>query len=407
VPSRIVREFSKITMSAEQDHSEKHDNWGQKGTRMLISLACLFVVLAGMKQAANVLVPIVYAFFLAVLSFPLLRWLVKKGVPSPIALGITMLVNLGVLAGIITLAVRLLMSFNKDLPRYLRGLQTTMNEFAGWLQDKGVADAKAAIDSLFDWNQLISYATQQDVVKSLGAMLGSTFGTVATFLAGLIMVLILMMFVLMEAQGTERRLVAVRQAGGPDLGGLLRSATDIQKYLGVKTLISALTGVLAGVWCWFLDLQYPLLWAILAFVFNYIPAVGSSAASIPAIVEALVQHGSGAAIGVALGYGLVNFSLDNFVQPQLLGNRFGISALVVVLSVIFWGWLWGPLGMFLAVPLTMVIKVLLDNNEEFRWISIAMAQKKIRRGEVEVVGYDIDDGELLGAGASTEIPGRK
>jgi len=373
---------------------------------MLISLACLFVVLAGTKQAAGVLVPIVYAFFLAVLSFPLLRWLVKKRIPSPIALGLTMLVNLSVLAGIITLAVRLLMSFNKDLPRYLRGLQTTLNEFAGWLQDKGVTDAKAAIDSLFDWNQLISYVTQQDIVQSLGSML-STFGTVATFLAGLIMVLILMMFVLMEAQGTERRLVAVRQAGGPDLSGLLRSATDIQKYLGVKTLISALTGVLAGVWCWFLDLQYPLLWAILAFVFNYIPAVGSSAASIPAIVEALVQHGSGAAIGVAIGYGLVNFSLDNFVQPQLLGNRFGISALVVVLSVIFWGWLWGPLGMFLAVPLTMVIKVLLDNNEEFRWISIAMSQKKIRRGEVEVVGYDIVDDEILGAGASTEMPGSR
>jgi AI-2 transport protein TqsA len=393
-------------MTTDQEHTEKHDNWGQKGTRMLISLACLFVVLAGMKQAAGVLVPIVYAFFLAVLSFPLLRWLVKKRIPSPIALGLTMLVNLSVLAGIITLAVRLLMSFNKDLPRYLRGLQTTLNEFAGWLQDKGVTDAKAAIDSLFDWNQLISYVTQQDIVQSLGSML-STFGTVATFLAGLIMVLILMMFVLMEAQGTERRLVAVRQAGGPDLSGLLRSATDIQKYLGVKTLISALTGVLAGVWCWFLDLQYPLLWAILAFVFNYIPAVGSSAASIPAIVEALVQHGSGAAIGVAIGYGLVNFSLDNFVQPQLLGNRFGISALVVVLSVIFWGWLWGPLGMFLAVPLTMVIKVLLDNNEEFRWISIAMAQKKIRRGEVEVVGYDIVDDEILGAGASTEIPGSR
>jgi predicted PurR-regulated permease PerM len=95
------------------------------------------------------------------------------------------------------------------------------------------------------------------------------------------------------------------------------------------------------------------------------------------------------------------------VQPTLLGNRFGISALVVVLSVIFWGWLWGPLGMFLAVPLTMVFKVLLDNNTEFRWISVAMAQKKIRRGEVEVVGCDLPEGEIIGGGASTEHPGRE
>jgi predicted PurR-regulated permease PerM len=282
-----------------------------------------------------------------------------------------------------------------------------MNEFAAFLEENGVENARATIENLFQWNTLIPYATQQDVVKTIGSMLGSTFGTVATVLAGMVMILILMMFILMEAQGTSSRLQAVRAAGGPDFSGLLRSASDIQKYLGVKTLISALTGLLAGVWCYFLDLQYPLLWAILAFLFNYIPAVGSTAASIPAIVEALVQHGTGGAVGVAVGYILVNFSLDNFVQPTLLGNRFGISALVVVLSVIFWGWLWGPLGMFLAVPLTMVFKVLLDNNTEFRWISVAMAQKKIRRGEVEVVGYDLPEGEIIGGGASTEHPGRE
>lgn len=388
------------------EHPEKTVDWGKKSSQMLLSLACLMVVLAGMKAAAGILVPVACAFFLAVLSFPLLSWLVRRRVPNFLALAITMLVNLSFLAGLITLAVRLLISFNRDLPRYLRGLQTNMNELAVWLEANGVEGALTSIGS-FDWNSIIGYVTQQDMVASIGSMLGSTFGTLATVLAGLIMILILMMFVLMEAQGTARRMNAVRQAGGPDFSGLLRSANDIQKYLGVKTLISALTGLLAGIWCYFLDLQYPLLWAILAFLFNYIPAVGSTAASIPAIVEALVQHGTGGAIGVAIGYILVNFSLDNFVQPTLLGNRFGISPLVVVLSVIFWGWLWGPVGMFLAVPLTMVFKVLLDNNEEFRWISIAMSKKKIRRGEVEVVGYDLPDDDYIGSGASTERPGRE
>jgi predicted PurR-regulated permease PerM len=223
------------------------------------------------------------------------------------------------------------------------------------------------------------------------------------------MILLIMMFVLMEAHGTHTRLQAVKLSGGPDFSGLMRSADDIQKYLGVKTLISALTGVMAGILCWFFDLQYPLLWAILAFVFNFIPAVGSTAASIPAIAEALVQHGPGHAVVVAIGYGGINFCLDNFVQPHLLGNRFGISPLVVILSVIFWGWLWGPLGMFLAVPLTMVMKVILDNTEEFRWLSVAMAKKKVRRGEVEVAGYDLhlNEGEIIGSGASTETPGRR
>jgi predicted PurR-regulated permease PerM len=157
------------------------------------------------------------------------------------------------------------------------------------------------------------------------------------------------------------------------------------------------------------DLHYPLLWAILAFVFNFIPAVGSTAASLPAIAEALVEHGPMHAVVVAIGYGGINFCLDNFVQPQLLGNRFGISPLVVILSVIFWGWLWGPLGMFLAVPLTMVMKVILDNTDEFRWLSVAMAKKKVRHDGVEVAGYDLllNDSEVIGSGASTEMPGRR
>jgi predicted PurR-regulated permease PerM len=372
---------------------------------MIVTLACLVVVLAGMKAAAGILVPMAYAFFLAVLSFPLLRWLTRHRVPGPVALGITLLMNLAVLAGLITLAVRLLISFNKDLPGYLRRLQQVLTDLGGWLEEHNIAGAKATIDSLFDWNTIFAYASQQDVMKSIGSMLGSTFGTVATVLVGLGMILILMMFVLMEAPGTHSRLVRVRMAGGPDFTGLLRSASDIQKYLGVKTLISALTGLLAGVWCYMLDLQYPLLWAILAFLFNYIPAVGSTAASIPPVVEALAQHGSGTALFVAVGYGGINFCLDNFVQPTLLGRRFGMSSLVIVLSVIFWGWLWGPLGMFLAVPLTMVFKVLLDNSEEFRWVSIAMAKKKIRGGHVDVPGYDLQEGEILGSGAATERPG--
>ena len=395
-------------MSLFQEHDQTVD-WGRKGSQAVVTLACLFVVLTGMKIAANVLVPIVYAFFLAVLSYPLVRWMRRHRVPASLALGITMLVNLSVLAGLITVGVRLLISFWADLPRYLRGLEKYSNDAASWLEANGVAGAKASVSGMFDWNTFIGYAANQDVMSNLGGFLGTTFGTLAMLLASLIMILIVMMFILMEAHGTHSRLQAVQLSGGPDFSGLMRSADDIQKYLGVKTLISALTGLLAGFWCWFFDLHYPLLWALLAFLFNYIPAVGSTAASIPAIVEALVQHGPGTAIFVAIGYGGINFCLDNFVQPTMLGNRFGISPLVVILSVIFWGWLWGPLGMFLAVPLTMVLKVLLDNNAEFQWISVAMAKKKVRHGEVEVAGYDLhlNEDETIGGGASTENPKRE
>jgi len=395
-------------MSLFQEHDQSVD-WGRKGSQAIVTLACLIVVLAGMKMAANVLVPIVYAFFLSVLSYPLVRWLRKHRVPEGLALGITMTVNLALLAGLITVGVRLLINFWADLPRYLRGLERVLNDAAAWLEANGIDGAKEAVGGVFDWNTIIGYATKQDVMGNLTGLLGTTFGTLATMLASFIMTLIVMMFILMEARGTRSRLQAVNLSGGPDLSGLMRSASDIQKYLGVKTLISALTGALAGFWCWFFDLHYPLLWALLAFLFNFIPAVGSTAASLPAIIEALVQHGPATALFVAIGYGGINFCLDNFVQPTMLGNRFGISPLVVILSAIFWGWLWGALGMFIAVPLTMVLKVLLDNDPEFQWISVAMAKKKVRNGEVEMAGYDLhlNEGETIGSGASTEIPGRK
>ncbi|MFO1485138.1 MAG: AI-2E family transporter [Verrucomicrobiaceae bacterium] len=395
-------------MSLFQEADNRVD-WGRKGSQAIVTLACLYIVLTGMQVAANVLVPIAYAFFLAVLSYPLVRWLRQHRLPAWLALGITMLVNLALLAGLITVGVRLLISFWRDLPRYLRGLEQYANDLAVWLEARGVEGAKETLAGIFDWNTLVGYATKQDVMNNIGGLLGSTFGTLATMLASFIMTLIVMMFILMEAHGTQSRLQAVHLSGGPDFSGLMRSADDIQKYLGVKTLISALTGILAGFWCWFFDLHYPLLWALLAFLFNFIPAVGSTAASLPAIAEALVQHGPAHAVFVAIGYGGINFCLDNFVQPTMLGNRFGISPLVVILSVIFWGWLWGPLGMFLAVPLTMVLKVLLDNSAEFHWISVAMAKKKVRRGEVEVAGYDLhlNEGETIGSGASTEMPGQK
>jgi predicted PurR-regulated permease PerM len=126
------------------------------------------------------------------------------------------------------------------------------------------------------------------------------------------------------------------------------------------------------------------------------------------VVEALVTGGVGSAVALGFGYGGINFFLDNFVQPALLGRRFGISPLVIIISVIFWGWMWGPVGMFLAVPLTMVVKVLLDNSEEFRWLSVAMSKKKIKGGEVQLSDFDLTlvDDEMLGGGASTEAPPR-
>lgn len=387
------------------EHDETHPHPGEKGFRMLMALACVIIVLAGMKAAAGILVPMAFAFFLAILSYPLMRWLLRHRVPHPIAMGLTVLLNILVLVALIKVGVNLFISFQNDFRIiYVEKLRGYVSSLGAWMEAQGLAGAEKNISEMLDVKQLSEFITSQDSLASLGSAVGTTFGTVASVLVGVAMVIILEIFILMEARGTRGRMVAVHIAGGPDFTHFLNSASDVQKYLGIKTLVSALTGVLAGFWCWMFGLKYPLLWAILAFVFNFIPAVGSTAACVPAVIEALVQHGVGSAIGIAIGYGGINFCLDNFLQPALLGRRFGISPLVIIMCVIFWGWLWGPVGMFLAVPLTMVVKVFLENSDEFRWISVAMSKKKVRHGEVMLEDFD---GEIIGGGASTEPPPRQ
>jgi AI-2 transport protein TqsA len=182
------------------DPPERDVDWGQRGSQVVVTLACLFIVLGGMKIAANLLLPIVYAFFLAVLSYPLVRWLHKHRWPTPLALGVTMFVNLAVLAGLVTLAVRLCISFYGDLPRLIRGLNRQLGDFGVWLEGNGVTGAKAEIDRLFDWNTLITWATPENIMGGIQSILGPTFGALSTILVGLIMILLLMMFVLMEAR---------------------------------------------------------------------------------------------------------------------------------------------------------------------------------------------------------------
>jgi predicted PurR-regulated permease PerM len=161
---------------------------------------------------------------------------------------------------------------------------------------------------------------------------------------------------------------------------------EIQHFLAIKTLISAATGLTVGVAMWGLGLDFALLWGLLAFLLNFIPNVGSIIAAFPAVVVALLQIGPGAAVLVMVVYVGVNALFGNFLEPMLLGRQLGIATLVVILSLVFWGWVWGPIGMFLSVPLTMALKIGLENSPEFKWVAMLMAS----------------DGRLAAAEAATE-----
>lgn len=346
---------------------------------MVLLFAALVIGVAGLKAAQAFFVPVFLAFFIATVSYPITGWLQRHKVPPAVAVLFTVLVDFAFLAAVVVLGVTIVGDLQEkwdaeyyDLAR--AKILEANGAIAGKLDEWGVEDAVEKLNAFTNENLAELRSIKFGQIWSLGS---GVVGRVLTFFATAGVVIILTIFMLSEAQGFSRRFGAIQAARGPNFERLVGAMQDTQRYLGIKTIISLATGVLAGVLCWVAGIDFFLLWGILAFVMNFIPAVGSLIASVPPILLALIAKDGGTtnAIVVACGYGLINMFLDNFVQPTLLGKRFGLSILVVVLCVLFWGWLWGLIGIVLAVPLTMILKVILDNSDEFRWVAVAIGQE--------------------------------
>lgn len=347
--------------------------------RVLIVMAAGFIVLAGLKAAAGFFIPILLAAFIATASVPMTDWLRRHKFPRSLAVAITVLVDFAFLAAIVFVGISLLGDLQGKWDTKYQGLLTEKVADASvsiteLLEKWKVEGAKEKVDAYFkekftnsfkeiDFNQLWNFST--DIFNRVIKFLGTSF-----------IVFVLTVFMLTEARMFGRRLNAIRKADGPNFQRLMSAVHDIQKFLGMKTIISLFTGVLAGFVCWLAGLDFPILWGILAFALNYVPVVGSVIAGIPPVILALLLQGGWSAFAVGICYGLINIALGNLVEPMLMGRRFGLSTLVVIISVLFWGFIWGPVGMLLAVPITMMLKVGLDNSSDFRWLAIAMSKER-------------------------------
>ena len=344
-------------------------------SRTVLVLASLVIVVSGLKAAQSFFIPVLLAFFVATISYPVTKSLTDRKVPSTLAVAITVLVDFAFIAGVVMLGVVLVGDLQSKWDDKYAGqvydkVSVASESLAGTLESWGVADAKEQIQIVVDNNLANLQQLQFDRILSFGT---GVLGQVLGFFGITIIFLILMIFMLSEADRFGRRLDAITKARGPDIARMLKATRDIQRYLAIKTVVSLMTGLLAGLLCWAAGLDFYILWGIVAFALNYIPVLGSLVAGIPPVILALIVSGAPTAILVAGGYLLINNFLGNFIEPYLVGKRFGISTLVVIISVMFWGWVWGPFGMLLAVPLTMTLKVFLDGSEELRWLGVAIA----------------------------------
>lgn len=342
----------------------------------MLLLASVVLVVSAMKLAQDFLIPVSLAFFIAAVSFPITNWLREHRVPRFVSVFITVLVVFAFLSGIMVVGYLLIndLAQGNRLEQYGKKMYEVAMNAGTQLEEWGVEGAKEDIKA---------FLTEEEMTKFFTNNVASLLTGVLDALKSSFIVFILMVFMLSEARMFARRFEAIVEAQGPNLQRMLSATRDIQKYLGIKTMVSIATGGLAGLLCWAAEVDFPLLWGILAFALNYIPAIGSIIAGIPPVLLALLIHDVKHAIAVGAGYLVINGFLGNFLEPALLGRRFGLSTVVVVISVLFWGFIWGPVGMLLAVPLTMMVKVALDNSYELRWLGVAISQGKNQNVEQE------------------------
>lgn len=408
------------------------------GVRVLISLACVVLIVTGLKMASSLFIPVMMGLFIALLSMPILNWLDRHGLPRPLAVLMTVLIDLLILGGIVFLTSGVVGDFNEKSGDYTERLRRQAEEFSVtmdeqlvrleqfWRTAGGAGDLVKADDvkgpeasgaerggggeegmlgafrPTMTFRELFNlYWDSGRVMETLGGFnVVNRFTSLAsqTFFA-----LIVMIFVLAESGSYAQKMLEVLRVRGPDLTRFRSITQDIQKYLGIKTAASAATGLLATLTCVIFKIDFPLLWGLLAFLFNYVPAIGSILAGIPPVLLGLILHGFWPALGVMACYLIINVTIGNFLEPMLLGERFGISTVIVILSVLFWGFVWGPVGMLLAVPLTMLVKVMLDNSSDLRWISALMGKNTSDGGdedeepeELNSTGLDTTDATSAG-----------
>jgi predicted PurR-regulated permease PerM len=295
-----------------------------------------------------------------VLSLPVMMFLRRRRVPAWVAIGLTVLANVAVVGLLLLLASSSFSEMQKELPRYAARLQELQTSAIEWVvRGLGLPLGTYAPKDLFTADDIVNFA-------------GNVVGRIAQFLSMTFLVFLIMIFMLSEATVFPDKFHYVLGApAGSDR--LAKVVHEMQSYLVIKTAVSLATGLLVGVWAFVMKLDFPVLLGLMAFLMNYVPTVGSILAAIPALLLSLILVGTlPNLLLVALGYVVVNILLGNLVEPNLMGRRLGLSTLVVILSLLFWGWAWGPLGALLSVPLTVIVKIWLENTRDLRWVAVLL-----------------------------------
>ena len=333
-------------------------------TSAIITLAAVVVIVAGMKAASALIVPFMIATFLALITVRPMLWLQANRVPTVLAALLIVLTILTALTVVGVVVGRSLAAFTAALPAYQEQLQGIMDGAVAFLAQ--YTDSDQSVERVRD---LINPGWAMGLAATL-------LNAVRDIMTNTLLITFTVIFILLEASSFPTKIDAAFGESARSLTGTRQFLDDLGRYLGIKTLVSIVTGLLVWLLTWRLGLDFPRLWGMLAFLLNYIPTLGSIIAAVPAVLLALVQLGVPEATATAVGFMAINIAFGNFIEPRLMGYGVGISPLIVFVGLIFWGWVFGPVGMLLSVPLSMSLKLALENDERTRWVAVFIGSQR-------------------------------
>ena len=287
----------------------------------------------------------------------------KKGIPSILGIILLLLGVLGIQLMLVSLVSSSILEFTNNLPFYQDRLSSLTKEALHFLAGYGIQLEVDKFSSIFNPSRLLRLVA--NTLNGLGGVLTNTFFVLLAFI-----------FILSEAAGFPAKLRVLSGDKEEEMAKYGQITAGVNQYLAIKTLTSLATGVVIWAWLMVQGVDFPVMWGVFAFLLNFIPNIGSIIAAVPAILLALIQLGPMAAAVSGLGFLLVNVVVGSVIEPRVMGQGTGLSALVVFMSLSFWGWILGPVGMLLSVPLTMAVKIALGGRGSTRWVAVLLGSNK-------------------------------
>lgn len=313
---------------------------------LLVSLASLVLVIAGMKAISSLLSPILLSLFVVLVTSPLMQWLKARGVPNWLAYTLVLLGVVAIGLVFILFLAASLSQLSAELPAYRNLIDEKLTGLVEWLDGIGIQAQDIRNLEWFQPGRIF-----QVLISFISALLNTVSNVGFT--------LLIFIYMLASATNFSARLRHGLASDLPMLNQFSYFSSSISTYLLIKSWLGVITALLQVILMWFIGIDFAVLWGVFSFLFNFVPNVGFYIALIPPMLIALLTLGGGKAILFAVGYTLINNFFDIAIAPRYLGKGLDLSTIVTFLAVVFWAWILGPIGAFLALPLTVMVKTLL------------------------------------------------